>query len=198
MDFQKVFQNFLKVKAKNVPEVVEEANNFLRRSGHEEYEVVLVNNEKIVLLDTSKDVSVGAVIKDNKIVDFNNTPDLQAVTVDSYARYNILRLISNGEDLEKMKKLFNKKRTWIIHCVRNEDSFEAHTHGLDAYSHPDFRIKTDIGDEEIAYLLNSLSKSIQRGNSFRDGDIIENLYENCNIRLEKSKDGFFDVNLQSR
>lgn len=192
LDFQKVLNNYLKEKRKNSPDVIVTIRDALKRSGHEKLEP-LIENGKFVLLDLERDVTPGIILDGNTIKDFKNTDDFETVTVGAYARYNVLKRISIGEDVQAVKEIFKKKRTWVIHCVSSETGFEAHTHGLDAYSHPDFRIKKDVGKEEIAYLLNSLSKSIQRGNAFRDGDRIENLYENCDVVLKKADDGIFDV-----
>ena len=198
MDIQKSLKNYIKNKAKGRTDAVATIKGALHRSGHDEFEVVFTENGKFVLIDTSKDISQGLTLFGTEIVDFKNTEDLETVTVNAYARYNVLKRISSEEDLRKIKDVFKNKRTWVIHYVQDENGFDAHTHGLDSYEHPDFRIKKDIGREEVAYLLNSLCKSIQRGNAFRDGDTIENLYDNCNILLKKSDDGLFDVSLIAR
>lgn len=198
MDFFKSLAVYIKEKRKEPPELVTVAKDALRRSGYEDFDVFFADNGRFVLMDLNKDVTSGVVVQDDAIADFKNSDDFEAVTVDAYARYNILRRVSNGEDMEKLKELFGKKRTWIIHCVYDGDNFEAHTHGMDSYSHPDFRVNKDIGKEEIAYLFNSLCKSVQRGNAFRNGDRIENLYENCDILIEKADDGMFDVSFVER
>lgn len=140
----------------------------------------------------------GIILEGNTVVGFKNTDDFQAVTKGSYARFNILNNISDSDDLERVKELFFGERTWIIQCIHNEDlnTFEAHTAGMENYSHLDFKIKDNIGEEEISYLLNSLCKSIQRGNAFKDGDRIENLYENYDVILKKTRDDYLEVTLQ--
>ena len=199
MDLLKSLAIYIKEKSVDPPEIVVEAKAALRRSGFEDFAIFFTDDNKFVLMDLSKDVTKGVVFKDNAVADFRNSDDFEAVTVNAYARYYILKRVSNGEDLQKLKDLFGKKRTWVIHCVYDESGgFEAHTHGMDSYSHPDFRTKTDVGKEEVAYLFNSLCKSVQRGNAFRDGDRIENLYENCDILIEKADDGMFDVSFVER
>lgn len=196
MFLPKSINNYLKNKEKNSPIVITELIGILRRSGHKNHTVFFDENQKFVLLDTSKDIMSGISVKGKEVKDFNNTDDLRAVTVNAYARYNVLNLISNNEDLERAKEIFKGKRTWVIHCVKNDEGvFEAHTHGMENYSHPNFRIKLNIGEEETAYLLNSLCKSVQRGNSFNDEDRIGNLYENFDIVLTKSENEFFDIQL---
>lgn len=198
MDIKKALKNYIKNKAKGNTVAVGILKGALHRSGHDEFEIIFAEDGKFVLIDTSKDVSQGIILNGSEIVDFKNTEDFETVTVNAYARYNVLKRISSEEDLRDAKEVFKKKRTWVIHYVKDDSGFNAHTHGLDSYEHPDFRIKKDIGVEEIAYLFNSLCKSIQRGNAFRDGDVIENLYDNCNILLTKSDDGFFEVSLIAR
>ena len=196
MSLPKSVNNYLKNKEKNAPIMITEIGSILRRSGYKNYTVLLTDDQKLVLLDTNKDIMPGVEMKGNEVKDFKNTKNLKTVTVDAYARYNILNLIGNDEDLEKAKELFKGKRTWVIHCVTADDgSFEAHSHGMENYSQPNFRIRTDIGEEEIAYLLNSLCKSVQRGNAFNDEDVIENLYNNYDVKLAKTEDGFFDITL---
>lgn len=196
MPLPKFLNNYLKNKEKNTPVMITEIMSIMRRSGYKNYTIFLSDNQKLVLLDTNKDVMPGVVMNGRDVKDFKNTDDLKTVTVDAYARYNILNLISNDEDLERAKEIFKGKRAWVIHCVTADNgSFEAHTHGMENYSHPNFRIKMNVGEEEIAYLLNSLCKSIQRGNVFNHEDVIENLYNNYDVKLIKTEDGFFNVEL---
>jgi hypothetical protein len=197
MYLPKPLNNYIKEKEKNAPAVITEILSALRRSGHKNYTLFFDDNHKLVLLDMSKDIMPGVVMKGKEVKSFNNTSDFQSVTVNSYARYNILNCISEAADLERVKEIFRGKRTWVIYCRNNDDSFEASTFGMENYSHPNFRLHVNIGEKEIAYILNSLCKSIQRGNVFEDGDRIGNLYGNCDIKLTKSEDGFFDVSLIS-
>ena len=190
--------NYIKNKEKNKSEDIIVIRDALRRSGHKNYIVFFTDDKKFVLLNTDKDISSGVIMENNNVVDFKNTDDYQAVTVDAYARCNILDSISDSVDLERVKALFDKKKTWVIHCVKNskEGTFEAHTHGMNNYSHRDFRIKNDIGEESISYLFNALCKSVQKGTVFKDKNKIENFYENHSVILRTSDDGFFDVSLE--
>lgn len=198
MHLSKSLSNYVKDREKNATLDIIEIRNTLRRSGYKDYIVFNTDDGKLVLLDTTKDVEPGVIMKGNTVKGFTNTKDFQAVTVGACARLNILNSISNDEDLQTVKDIFKKKRTWVIHQVgRETEDFEAHTHGMANYSHMDFKIKKDIGEDEIAYLFNSLCKSVQLGNSFKDGDRIENLYENCDIVLKKTDDGLLEVSLIS-
>jgi hypothetical protein len=190
--------NYIKNKEKNKSDDIIVIRDALRRSGHKNYVVFFTDDKKFVLLNTDKDISSGVIIENNNVVDFKNTDDYQAVTVDAYARCSILNSISDSVDLERVKALFTDKKTWIIHCVRDtkNGSFEAHTHGMNNYSHRDFRIRDDIGEESISYLFNALCKNVQKGVVFKDKNKIENLYENYDVILRSSNDGFFDVVLE--
>ena len=172
--------NYIKNKEKNKSDDILVIRDALRRSGHKNYIAFFTDDKKFVLLNTDKDISSGVIMENNNVVDFKNTDDYQAVTVDACARCNILDSISDSVDLERVKALFTDKKTWIIHCVTDtkNESFEAHTHGMNNYSHKDFRIKDNIGEESISYLLNTLCKNVQKGIAFKDKTKIENLYEN--------------------
>lgn len=198
MDVKKLLNNYIKEQNKEPSDIVEKAKSALRESGNGNYEVFFAKDKKLVLVDMSGDnLEQGVVIKNGAIVDFNNTDDYSTVTVNAAARYNILKRVSNGEKLQELKDLFRNRRTWVIHYVKDDNYFEAHTHGMDSYGHPDFRIKNDIGPVETAYVLNSLCKSIQRGNAFRSGNRIEDLYDNAHVILKKADDGKFDVFFES-
>lgn len=194
MYLSKSLSNYVKSREKNATLDVVEIRNALTRSGYTNYIVFSTEKGELVLLDTSKNIDASVIMKNGAVQGFTNSDDFQAVTTGAYARLNILNSISNDEDLQAVKNIFKKKRTWVIHQLnRGSEDFEAHTHGMANYSHLDFRIKKDIGEEDIAYLFNSLCKSVQMGNSFKDGDRVENLYENCDIILRKSADDLLEV-----
>ena len=194
MRLSKSLNSYLKDREKNVTLDITEIRNALNRSGYKDYIVFYTDTGKLVLLDISKDVTPGVITKGGTVKDFANTKDFQAVTIGAYARLNILNSISNDEDLQAIKDIFKKKRTWVIHQYNKEDgSFEARTRGMANYSHMDFIIHRNIGEEDVSYLLNSLCRSVQLGNSLKNGDRIENLYENCDIILRKTPDDLLEI-----
>ena len=198
MYLSKPLSNYVKDREKNAPLDVVEIRNALNRSGYTDYIVFFTEKGELVLLDTSKNIDTGVIMKNGTVQEFTNSDDFRTVTTGAYARLNILNSVSNDEDLRTLKNIFKQKRTWVIHQLnRGSEDFEAHTHGMANYSHLDFRIKKDIGEEDIAYLFNSLCKSVQMGNTFNDGDRIENLYENCDVILKKSADDLFEVDFVS-
>ena len=134
-DYSKLIKNYIRNKCPTQPDYISPIKMALHKSGYDNYELFVDANEKLILLDSDKDMTSGLVIKDNEIVDFRNSTDWEAVSVDVCARYNILKHISNGEDLRNVREIFRKKRTWLIHYEKTEDGgFNAHTHGLDRCS----------------------------------------------------------------
>lgn len=92
------------------------------------------------------------------------------------------------------------KIDWIIHCCRNgascafcgdiENSFmeytcNAHTHGMDKYNHKDFQMVIQYSDENIRRILNTFGLWVQQGRTFKDGDEIEGVFEDCTVRLKE-------------
>ena len=92
-----------------------------------------------------------------------------------------------------------RKIDWIIHAVCNsiacadcgkiEKSFipgacNFHTHGLAKYGHPDLQIVIEYPPQEIARILNTIGLRIQDGARFSAGDLIQGIYEDCDVRLD--------------
>lgn len=87
---------------------------------------------------------------------------------------------------------------WVVHyvantgcemCGKNEESFlpylcNAHTHGMDAYNHPDFQVVLNFGMEEVCRILNELGRRVQAGKRFSAGEMVPGIYLDCNIRLD--------------
>lgn len=92
-----------------------------------------------------------------------------------------------------------RKIDWIIHAVSNgiacadcgkiEKSFipgacNFHTHGLAKYGHPDLQIVIEYPPQEIARILNTIGLRVQDGARFSAGDLIQGIYEDCDVRLD--------------
>ncbi|MDO4650887.1 MAG: hypothetical protein Q4B26_19800 [Eubacteriales bacterium] len=94
------------------------------------------------------------------------------------------------------------KRTvdWYIHllmngapcakCGKAEDDFlpytcNAHTHGMENYHHLNFQMVIAYPQKEIMRILNTLSCMVRDGRKFQDGELVEKIYEDCKIRLDK-------------
>ena len=75
---------------------------------------------------------------------------------------------------------------WVVHyvantgcemCGKNEESFlpylcNAHTHGMNAYNHPDFQVVLNFGMEEVCRILNELGRRVQAGKRFSAGEMV--------------------------
>lgn len=91
------------------------------------------------------------------------------------------------------------KVDWIVHLVANtaceecgekENKFlqyacNAHTHGMENYGHQDFQFVLYLDPKTIMYLLNSMGLRVQGGERFKAGDIVSNIIEGYDIRLDE-------------
>lgn len=90
------------------------------------------------------------------------------------------------------------KIDWIIHAIGNGITCEKcndadfgffpnacnfHTHGMAKYNHMDFQMVLQYSPQEIARILNTLGLRVQRGERFKNGDQVEGIFADCNIRL---------------
>ena len=97
----------------------------------------------------------------------------------------------------------DKKIDWVCHYVSNNCACaecgkvkkaypsyvcDAHTHGMDKYNHLEFQVILDYGLFEIGRLLNTMGKRVQNGESFKDGDWVKGLYEDCDVLLREIPD----------
>ena len=95
------------------------------------------------------------------------------------------------------------KVNWIIHYVFDDPGpypylCNAHTHGnsingMEKYHHLDFQMVLNLPQEHICYLLNTLGRWMQNGESFYNGDMVSGLYEDCSICLKKARETGRDV-----
>lgn len=94
----------------------------------------------------------------------------------------------------------SEKIDWVIHCCANgitcaecgepENGFmpgtcNFHTHGMERYDHPDFQMILAYPIKEIARILNTLGLRVQAGESFKNGDMVSGIYEDCDVRLSE-------------
>lgn len=93
-----------------------------------------------------------------------------------------------------------KKVDWIIAlecngykcdvCGLTEYNFidgfcNAYTYGIFKYGHPEFQLVLHMEHKMILYTLNMLGLRVQAGKVFKDGDIIEDLFEGYNALLKE-------------
>ena len=89
---------------------------------------------------------------------------------------------------------------WIIHFVANgvscaecgkvENAFieyacNAHTHGLEKYSHPNFQMVLHTNPQDMGYILNTLGMRVQNGEKFKAGDMVSGIFLDCDVRLDE-------------
>lgn len=91
------------------------------------------------------------------------------------------------------------KIDWVIHycangacseCGEIETGFipytcNAHTHGMEKYGHMDFQIVLQARPEEISRILNTFGLWVQSGRRFHAGDMVSDIYLDCDVRLDE-------------
>lgn len=92
----------------------------------------------------------------------------------------------------------NKPVDWVIlleangcecvECGKVENNFihgycNAQTHGMYKYGHPEFQLVLQMKPEMIMYTLNRLGLMVQSGRRFKNGDIVDDLFEGYSALL---------------
>jgi len=81
-----------------------------------------------------------------------------------------------------------KKYDWNIHYVIDSRGpggiVNSHTHGMEEYDHLDFQLVLNVKQEEIGRLLNTMGLRVQNGEKFKAGDMVKDLYLDCDVRLD--------------
>lgn len=101
------------------------------------------------------------------------------------------------EKLDHIQQL--AKVRWYIHSIFQTPDLpdyiqNNHTHGMqEEYDHYDFQLLINPGENEISRLLNTISFRVQEGERFIHGQMVSGLYEDCNIRLDLSRETGRDV-----
>ena len=75
-------------------------------------------------------------------------------------------------------------------CGKTENRFikgycNAQTIGMYKYSHPEFQMVLHTDHKLIMYTLNSLGLKVQKGQVFKDGDIVDDLFEGYVAKLKE-------------
>ena len=98
------------------------------------------------------------------------------------------------------KKTISPCVDWVIHLVANGAACEkcgktdsgfipytcnAHSHGMEAYNHPDFQLVLAYTPKEIMRIINTLGLRVQAGEKFHAGDLITGIYDDCCVRLDE-------------
>lgn len=61
----------------------------------------------------------------------------------------------------------------------------AHTFGMYEYGHPEFQLVLNMEYKMILYTLNTLGLRVQAGSVFKDGDIIDDMFEGYKVLLKE-------------
>jgi len=80
------------------------------------------------------------------------------------------------------------KIDWIIHyvlCSGPNGLCNIHTHGMEKYGHLDFQLVLSLPKDLLGYTLNTLGLRVSGGEKFQDGQIITDLFEGAEARLNK-------------
>lgn len=151
----------------------------------------------------------GVILNENgEIEKFQTSEDYKSVSVNALARCLILESIDDDSDILRLRSLAQDKCSWIIHYVNNEINKQAkipqdkwfpmhlcnaHTHGLSAFDHRDFQVVLDIGQGNTGYILNALAERVRGGEIFKDGEMVEGIWESCAVKLVIAKEGNREV-----
>lgn len=88
---------------------------------------------------------------------------------------------------------------WIIYAVMNGRPCAAcgkithpylppfcdvHTIGMGKYGHLEFQVVLDIGVREVCYVLNELGWRVRAGYRFHDGQYVDGVFLDCQVRLD--------------
>lgn len=113
---------------------------------------------------------------------------------------------NSSEEVLILEKEIDRKTKpdWIIHYVANgvrcetcgniiypylPDICDAHTHGLSRYGgHLEFQVILDMGPRNIGYVLNEFGFRVRSGEKFKDGDVVNGIFEDCPVRLVEMDD----------
>ena len=93
-----------------------------------------------------------------------------------------------------------KKIDWLItltcngvqceECGKTESRFisgycDAQTVGMYKYNHPEFQLVLNMDHKMILHILNSLGLKVQSGRTFKDGDIVDDLFIGYNAKIKE-------------
>lgn len=151
-------------------------------------QLVMIN-----MIGSEKELESGCITNEKgKIVGFKNSNDKKTVSVDENARFLIFDSIKSEPDLLELKALAKNECSWIIHRVKDDKHFDPafcniHSHGMQKiFTHKDFQVVLDMGDEIACYLINTLCERVRDGNGdtvFTPGQIIDGIYSKFPIKL---------------
>lgn len=210
MNMKSLLNTFLKERANYEDDYVQAASAALKRAGFEK--IILFKHEaQLVMINMNASISniISGIVFDDKgqIERFQTSNDYKSVTVNALTRCLIMESIDNETDLILLRTLSKDKCSWVLHYITNETSKQegytgsnfppylcnAHTHGLAAFNHKDFQLVLDIGPSSSGYLLNALAERVRNGETFADGELVDGVYSNCQVKLAVATEGNREV-----
>ena len=137
-----------------------------------------ISNYDIILLPY-----IAEIIASDKLTDDQRELQLRAI----FKFRSILKYYANRRYLSK---LINANGASCAFCGDVENGFmeytcNARTHGMEKYNHKDFQMVIQYSDENIRRILNTFGLWVQQGRTFKDGDEIEGIFEDCTVRLNE-------------
>lgn len=91
----------------------------------------------------------------------------------------IIHYIANGTPCSCCGKISNPYLRYIC---------DAHTHGMNKYGHLEFQVILDTGPKHVGYILNELGYRVRSGQTFKSGDFVDGIFEDCLVRLMETTD----------
>lgn len=65
--------------------------------------------------------------------------------------------------------------------------------GLEAFGHPNFQVVLNLSIPDVVMILAGLCGRVEDGERFEAGQMVEDIFTDCKIRLDAHKDGGQDV-----
>jgi hypothetical protein len=87
---------------------------------------------------------------------------------------------------EKQKKMI-EEQGWFAHLVADDPNlptkFNAHTHNMDAFGHPDFQIVVPLPGKVLMSILHNVADRVKAGEMFGPGIEYDNLVKGYKVRF---------------
>ncbi len=98
-----------------------------------------------------------------------------------------------SEEFKRREKEMKEKYGFCIHFIPDVDPYDAHTHGLCDYMHPELQIRLNLDCKTLKVILNLLGDKIKKGEKFKHKQIIKN-EDICTLPFTFVNAGYDDDN----
>lgn len=82
-------------------------------------------------------------------------------------------------------------KKWNIHFITDRATkhnyTDKHTHGMETYKHLNFQLVVPYGPKPTSGILNSLCDMVAAGRRFSDGELVDDVLEDCQVKLFRVK-----------